>query len=115
VLLPVNTDGAVINIEDISVNVGARVIILAAEPEMYDVPTSIFSSPAKDDRCWHIDNKSLSFNEKWNALANDFMNAEDFCPENIWADNDSRIRDVDPWLPPHFHGLGKILGNTSGP
>jgi hypothetical protein len=46
VLLPVNTDGAVINIEDISVNVGARVIILAADPETYDVLTSIFSSPA---------------------------------------------------------------------
>jgi hypothetical protein len=28
------------------------------------------------------------------------MNAEDFVPENEWANNDSRIKDVDPHSPP---------------
>ena len=100
ILLPLNADGDVISVENISVNIGAWVIMLAFDPEMYEAPTSIFSSPAKEDRRAHIDDKSLSCNEKCNALANDFMNAEDFAPENVWADDDSRINDVDPRLPP---------------
>jgi len=116
ILMPLNADGNVISIENVSVNVGAQMIMLAAEPETYEALSSIFLSPAKEDRRAHIDDKSLSFNEKCNALANDFMNAEDFAPENVWADDDSRINNVDPWLPPcppwsgedlrkHFHFL----------
>jgi hypothetical protein len=47
-----------------------------------------------------IDDKSLSFNEKWNSLADCFMNADDFLPENEWAHLDSSIQDVDPRQPP---------------
>jgi hypothetical protein len=36
IFLPVNADGDAINVEEISVNVGARVIMLAADPETYD-------------------------------------------------------------------------------
>ena len=104
-----NADGNVINVEEISVNVGARVIMLAADPETYDALVSIFSSPAKEERWAHVDNKALSFNDKWNALAAQFMNAPDFSPENIWADDDSRISDVDPWLPPSSPWSGEDL------
>jgi hypothetical protein len=56
--LPLNADGDVISVENISVNIGAWVIMLAFDPEMYEAPTSIFSSPAKEDQCAHIDDKS---------------------------------------------------------
>ncbi len=112
IFLPVNADGNVISVEDITVNVGARVIMLAADPETFEALSSIFSSPAKEDRCRHIDDKSLSFNDKWNALANEFMNAEDFCPENIWADDDSHISDVDPRLHPSPPWTGEAIKNT---
>jgi hypothetical protein len=58
ILLPLNADGDVISVENISVNIGAWVIMLAFDPEMYEAPTSIFSSPAKEDQCAHIDDKS---------------------------------------------------------
>jgi hypothetical protein len=109
IFLPVNADGNVINVEEISVNVGARVIMLAADPETYDALVSIFSSPAKEERRAHVDNKALSFNDKWNALAAQFMNAPDFSPENIWANDDSRISDVDPRLPPSSPWSGEDL------
>jgi hypothetical protein len=54
----------VINVEEISVNVGARVIMLAADPETYDALVSTFSSPAKEERRAQVDNKALSFNDK---------------------------------------------------
>jgi hypothetical protein len=56
--LPVNADGDMINMENISVNVGAWVIKLAADPETDNALTSIFSSYAKEERCAHIDDKS---------------------------------------------------------
>jgi hypothetical protein len=49
ILLPLNADRDIISIENISVNVGARVIMLAADPETYEALTSIFSSPVKED------------------------------------------------------------------
>jgi len=69
IFLPVNANGDVINVEEISVNIGARVIMLAADPETYEALSSIFSLPAKEERREHVDNKALSFHDKWNALA----------------------------------------------
>ena len=109
IVLPVNADGSVIDVESISVNIGARVIMLAVEPESYSSLNNIFASPEKDARRAQIDDKSLSFNEKWNSLANCFMNAEDFAPENEWAEMDSRIIDVDPHLPPSKPWSGEEL------
>jgi hypothetical protein len=65
---------------------------------LQDTLTSIFYHPQKK-RHAHIDDKSLSLNAKWNALANYFMNAEVFAPENVWVDKDSKISDMDPYLP----------------
>jgi hypothetical protein len=48
----------------------------------------------------HIDDKPLSFNEIWNSPGNDFMTIEYFSSENTLADDDSRVSDVDPRLPP---------------
>ncbi len=110
-MLPVNADGDVIDVESISisVNIGARIIMLDVEPESYSSLNNIFASPEKDARRAQIDDKSLSFNEKWNSLANCFMNAEDFAPENEWAEKDSRIIDVDPHLPPSKPWSGEEL------
>ena len=83
----------------VTVNIGARVIMLAVEPDSYLALNDIFAAPAKEARRAQIDDKNLSFNEKWNALADCFMNAEDFLPENEWANMDSRIQDVDPRQP----------------
>jgi len=63
-----------------------------------------------------MDDASLSFNDKGNAIANYLMNTKDFAPDNVWVDDDSRISDVDLHLPPspsqsgeqlwkHFHSL----------
>jgi hypothetical protein len=87
------------------------VIVLAVEPESYAGLNSIFASPEKDARWAHIDDKSLSFNEKWNSLANCFMNTDDFAPENKWADKDSRIKNVDPCLPPSIPWSVKNYAN----
>ncbi len=50
ILLPVNADGDVIDVETISVNIGACVILLAVEPEPYSVLNDIFASPEKEAR-----------------------------------------------------------------
>jgi hypothetical protein len=44
ILLPVNADGYAINMENIGVNVSARVIMMAIDSETYDALPSIFSS-----------------------------------------------------------------------
>jgi hypothetical protein len=49
IFLPVNADGDVINVEEISVHIGARVIMLVADPGTSDALSSIFSLPAKEE------------------------------------------------------------------
>jgi len=88
IMLPVNADGSVIDVDCININTGARVIMLAVEPDSYLALNDIFAAPSKESRRAHIDNDALSFNEKWNSLADCYMNAEDFAPENEWADYD---------------------------
>jgi hypothetical protein len=116
IFLPANADVDVINVGNISVNVGAWVIMLVVVPETYDDLTSTFSLPSKEERHVHMDDASLSFNDKGNAIANYLMNTKDFAPDNVWVDDDSRISDVDLHLPPspsqsgeqlwkHFHSL----------
>jgi hypothetical protein len=112
----VDAVGIAIDVDSISLNVGAHVIMLVVEPDSYLALNNIFATPEKEARWVQIDDKSLSFNEKWNSLADCFMNADDFLPENEWAHLDSRIQDVDPRQPPispwtgdqlqkHFHTL----------
>jgi len=83
--------------------------MLAVEPDSYLALNEIFASPVKEARQAQIDDKSLSFNEKWNSLADCFMNAADFLPENEWAHLDSRIQDVDPRQPPISPWTGEQL------
>jgi hypothetical protein len=109
ICIPVNADGIAIYAECVTVNIGARVIMLAVEPDSYLALNDIFAAPAKEARQAQIDDKNLSFNEKWNALADCFMNAEDFLPENEWANMDSRIQDVDPRQPPITPWSGEQL------
>ncbi len=59
-----------------------------------------------------MDDKALSFNEKWNSLANHFFNAPDFQPENDFVDADSRISDIDPRLAPALPWTGESLRKT---
>jgi hypothetical protein len=88
IMLPVNADGSVIDVDCININTGARVIMLAMEPDSYLALNDIFAAPSKDLRWAHIDNDALPFNEKWHSLADFYMNADDFAPENEWADYD---------------------------
>jgi hypothetical protein len=86
--------------------------MLAAEPESFQQLSEIFSAPEKESRRAQVDNKALSFNEKWNSLANNFFNAPDFEPENTFTDADSRIIDIDPRLPPLTPWTGERLRKT---
>jgi hypothetical protein len=43
--------------------------MLAVEPDSYLALNDIFAAPSKESRRAHIDNDALSFNEKWNSLA----------------------------------------------
>jgi hypothetical protein len=47
----VNADGVVINVDNISVNVSARVIMLATDPGTHDAP------PTKEEKHAHIDDR----------------------------------------------------------
>jgi hypothetical protein len=83
--------------------------MLAVEPDSYLALNEIFASPVKEAQQAQIDDKSLSINEKWNSLADCFMNADDFLPENQWSHLDSRIQDVDPRQPPISPWTGEQL------
>ncbi len=61
IVLPLNAGGDVIDVKSISVNIGARVIMLAVELESYSELNNIFASPENDARRAQIDAKSLSF------------------------------------------------------
>jgi hypothetical protein len=87
ILVPVNADGDVISAEEVSLNTGARVIMLAVETEpSFEYLSDNFRAPEKSDRKRQIDDDTLSFDQKWNNLANNFMNADDFMPKNIWRE-----------------------------
>jgi hypothetical protein len=64
VMLPVNADGSVIDVDCININTGARVIMLAIEPDLYLALNYIFAAPSKELQRAHIDNDALSFNKK---------------------------------------------------
>ncbi|MFO0446830.1 MAG: hypothetical protein ACK51L_04090 [bacterium] len=64
IMLPVNADGSVIDVDCININTGARVIMLAVEPDSYLALNDISAAPSKESRRAHIDNDALSFNEK---------------------------------------------------
>jgi len=83
--------------------------MLAVESDSYLALNDIFAALVKEAWQAQIDDKSLSFNEKWNSLADYYMNADDFLPENVWAQLDSRIQDVDPRQPPISPWTGEQL------
>jgi hypothetical protein len=112
ILLPINADGEVLGTSVIGVNLLARVIMLAAEPESFQQLTEIFSAPEKDSHRAQVDNKALSFNEKRNSLANNFFNAPNFQPENTFTDANLWIIDIDPCLPPVTPWTGESLRKT---
>jgi hypothetical protein len=113
ILVPVNADGDVISTEETSFNTGARVIMLAVETEpSFEYLSDIFRAPEKSDRRRQIDDDTLSFDQKWNNLAYNFMNADDFMPENIWAEKDSRLENIDPRVPPTTAWTGEQLRKT---
>jgi hypothetical protein len=111
ILVPCDADGNVVDVNNISANLGAHIIMLAVEPDSYTL-NETFAAPDKEACRAQIDDKSLSFNEKWYALASNFFNADDFDPENIWADKDSRILDVDPWSAPTAPWTGENCEST---
>jgi hypothetical protein len=118
IVLPINADGELIDTTIVGVNLLARVIMLAAEPEPFQQLSDIFAAAekdacrAQDARRAQVDNKALSFNEKWNSLVNNFFNAPDFQPENELIDADSRIIDIDPCLPLATPWTGESLQKT---
>jgi hypothetical protein len=48
IMLPVNVDGSVIDVDCININTGARVIMLAVEPDSYLALNDIFAAPSKE-------------------------------------------------------------------
>jgi hypothetical protein len=112
IALPINADGEVIDTAVVSVNLLARVIMLAVEPEPFQQLSDIFAAAEKDAHRAQVDDKALSFNEKWNSLANHFFNAPDFQPENDFVDADSRISDIDPRSAPALPWTGETLRKT---
>jgi hypothetical protein len=112
IVLPINADGEVIDTAVVSVNLLARVIMLAVEPEPFQQLSDIFAAAEKDAHRAQVDDKALSFNEKWNSLANHFFNAPDFQPENDFVDADSRISDIDPRSAPALPWTGETLRKT---
>jgi hypothetical protein len=74
--------------------------------------SDIFAALEKDACRAQVDNKALSFNEKWNSLANNFFNAPDFQPKNEFIDAVSRIIDINPCLPPATPWTGESLRKT---
>jgi len=48
IMLPVNADGSVIDVDCININTGARVIMLAVEPDSYLALNDIFAAPSKE-------------------------------------------------------------------
>jgi hypothetical protein len=112
IVLPINVNGEVIDTAVVSVNLLARVIMLAVEPEPFQQLSDIFAAAEKDAHRAQVDDKVLSFNEKWNSLANHFFNASDFQPENDFVDADSRISDIDPRSAPALPWTGESLQKT---
>jgi hypothetical protein len=89
--------------------------MLAVETELsFEYLSDIFRAPEKSDRRRQIDDDTLSFDQKWNNLAKNFMNADDFMPENIWAEKDSRLENIDPRVPPTTAWTGEQLRKTLG-
>ena len=87
--------------------------MLAVETELsFEYLSDIFRAPEKSDRRRQIDDDTLSFDQKWNNLAYNFMNADDFMPENIWAEKDSRLENIDPRVPPTTAWTGEQLRKT---
>jgi hypothetical protein len=75
----------------------------------------IFAIPDRDTSRAQVDDKSLSFEEKWNSLANDYFNATDFDPENSLAEMDPQIVEVVPRMPPAVVWTGEQVRKHFSP
>jgi hypothetical protein len=64
ILVPYDADGNVVDVNNISANLGACIIMLAVDPDSYMSLNEIFAAPDKEAHRAPIDDKSLSFNEK---------------------------------------------------
>lgn len=107
---PTNVDGDVVEVSQVSINLGCRAIMLAVDFASLQLLSSIFAAPTADtNKRSQIDDKANSFQEKWNELANDFFNAKDFQPENEWGKKDDRINDIDPRTAPTKEWTGEQL------
>ena len=106
---PKAQDGSFVDASDLEVNMGARLIMLAVEPNSLNSLMDIFSSPIKEARRSQIDNKSESFSEKWEGIAKHYFNAEDFSPDNLWVHHDERIKDIDPSSKPPVAWSGEMI------
>jgi hypothetical protein len=69
--------------------------MLVVEPEAYHFLVVIFAAPQKEDWRALIDDYALSFNIKWNDIANIFC-INDFEQEHVWLAKDSCIKHIDP-------------------
>jgi hypothetical protein len=63
ILVPRDADGNVVDVNNISANLGARIIMLAVDPDSFMSLNEIFAAPDKEARRAQIDDKSLSFNK----------------------------------------------------
>jgi hypothetical protein len=109
IVLPFDADHNVVNVENISVKLVSRIIMLVVEPDSCMSRNDIFTAPDKDTQRAQVDDKSLSFDKKWNLLANDYFNATYFDPENSWKDKDSQVAEFDPQMPPAVAWTGEQL------
>lgn len=106
---PQTADGQYINANELETNLGARIIMLAVEPDSLNALVEIFAAPTKEARRAQIDDKQNSFSEKWDNIANNFFNAEDFQPDNLWGLFDARINNIDPRKKPTTAWTGEQL------
>jgi len=111
--LSVDTNGDYISLEDLSINHGCRVIMMAVESEpSFQYLQEIFGSVAKEDRRRHIDDPRLSWDQNWTNLANSFMNSDDYTPENERGELDRRLASIKPQFAPQVPWSGEQRRKT---
>jgi len=89
-----------INHNDLTVNLGCRVIMLTVESETLQIMDEIFSGGLKNERRIRMEDSNASFDSMWRDIANIF-NAHDFNPENRFVEVDERLTNCDPSTPPN--------------
>jgi hypothetical protein len=95
---PATPVGTVLDVGEVPINLRARAMHLADDPDSVQILEHIFGGVGADSRRVELDDKSSRPINQWGLLCDKFFNLQTWCPVN--EQEDHRVNGIDPRAAP---------------